>query len=322
VQILIYDKVQVKKIARPVYKRLSTRRFSTWGGSFIFTPLGEEFESDVLKNPTAEDGQRCGYNTIIFVSQHRSGLTWIRRLPVRDAEPVRKTLGRILRMYHMGDLVGDLLIHKTQTHTVHRRIEYPYRIMNDNDSPEYWFITGSIEWFDRLRKFRMVEPFYARDESGASLYDVNKVRLMGVSSNDIQRCESVERDYDEANTKFWLRTNWINLIRKNYNPVLFSEIIKSGGRAGFAMYKDGRAYRFNSGASLIPDVIKVHPRRDITAFPLDYILFPPFTEPPYMGTEMADMYTYEDWDGLMRLQHYYGTLEVISDEGEVVYNPQ
>jgi len=322
VQILIYDAVQVKKIARPTYNRMSERRFATWHSSFIFTPLGERFDRAVSRRPRDVDGEIHEHNTTVFVSTHRSGLTWIRRLPTRDTESTRKLLGKILRMYHTEDLIKDLLIYKTYTPRQSMGIEYPYKIVSEGNKPEYWFITGTTDWINLLRMFRQYPNFYQNgDDYGESVYEMSEARAMGISEDDLRRVDKLEDGaFRDGNRKFWNRLNWINLIRTNYNLNMFAEIgIQYGPtRYGFAMYKDGRAYRWATGQRAMNDVIHVHPRRNIDAFPLDTLYFNAYTHPDYVDTEEESEHTYVDDDGVHRVNRMRCHRQIIGDNGEVL----
>lgn len=290
----------MKKIANACFRS----RGYEWGG-YYNVPEGREILNEVIKSPSiwisGEDEERTSNNTLVAIAQHVSGATWIHRSTGEDVSKHKEMLGRMLRMYHSGDLIGDSMFYKTTSHPDNRNAEYPITFKEDS-GVEYWFITGMTEWFTKLNHFvdgDMNRSYNVTDLPSALMID--KLRDMNLSETDFMRISSSGR----ARTKVWLRANWLSLIKDTLNYDFHNQFaVYMGSRFGYAMYKNGRAYMHQFGTRQFNHIVDVHPRRNIAfnrdARPNYPVQFRTLNYDPIEGID-----AHEDKDGLERLHLYF-----------------
>jgi hypothetical protein len=153
-QIIIKDKVQMNKVANACYRV----RGNQWA-NYYYVPEGRKLLAEISDNPLiwqsgedADEPVRQHHNTLVAIAQHKSNATWIQRSTQETHEKRRSMLGRMLRMYHSGDLTGDALFYKTMSNPETSNAEYPLTF-KEEDGMEYWFITGMTDWFTKLNEF-------------------------------------------------------------------------------------------------------------------------------------------------------------------------
>ena len=267
----------MKKIARACWQS----RGSNWQ-SFYMVPAAQHLHEQVLNNPIMNEEVNA-YNTIVVVSQHISGATWIHRTGSANARgrhyshtnEIKNMISRVLKMYYEGTLIGDCMFYKTMSNRSSSNAQYPIVYKHDTGN-EYWFITGLIDWFSNLDMF-----LHGANNMSTSI-DMSvspDAMRTGFRHYGLAECELIRTQNDTpAIHKMWQRVNWLELIKKTLNDNLHNELTGYiGGRYGYAMYKNGKAYMHQYGSTQANHIIDVHPNR-ITTFdsifkPVQFSLF-------------------------------------------------
>lgn len=274
----------MKRIANSIAEENGQR----WS-HYHYTGLGESLSAEIRNRPLIQ-GEPCSFNRLVIVSKHISGATWIHRGKCSEIQDI---LGRVLKMYWNGDLSGDVLFYKTQSQTLTESAQYPVTF-KEVTGMEYWFVTGMTDMYKHIDEFINGDMSLTNGLMETPLvHTPNKLLEINVSAPEIAR--SADR---YSSRKLWLRANWIRLIKLTLNEDFHNQFYSFiGGRYGYAMYKDGRAYMHQFGSNQMNHKIDVHHNRIINF----HMVFPPVLFKDYMSEGAV----YEDENGLMALGEYF-----------------
>jgi len=256
-QIIIKSKTSMKRIARACNSVPSMQPYR----DYAVNEEGRALHDEICGSPVIEEGA-MSHNAIIIMSAHLSGATWIHRGSASTMQ-LRTLIPRILQMYADGHLIGDLLIHKTSINTTELDALYPI-VFNEPTGNEYWFITGLVDWLPKLDMF--LNDSYAHTNSVGTIEVPDDVIRAGLTAYNVADCE-LKRTQNSRRClkKLWQRANWLHIIKNSLNDDLHNEFaVYMGGRYGYAMYKNGKAYTHQYGRNQANHIIDVHPNRKTT----------------------------------------------------------
>ena len=256
----------------------------------------------IYEKPFTERDNHLPYTVITFLAHHKSNRPFIRRVYRARRKSnsewmaqIDSVLKRIFKLYHTNVISGDLVIHKTAERSGTEFEQWPL-VYKRRANYECWFVTGMTQWVEDLNSFaHSIITSLEHDKPdirSQSIYQATEQipfaqkQMMLFKQKLSPQIVGKERTENDFYTLF-KRAEWVKIIRKHFNPILWSELIWDGTpRAGICIYVKGRAYWTQMGRDKCNWYVKEHSSR-VFQPPLSVWFNSDSDDPDFLGRYLA-----------------------------------